>query len=436
MRILIVTIFYLLQFSLSIHAQNLSKVYVLSEGGFSPASSKLSLLDLNNNSFQGSIFNPGQLGLYPDGMILHENYLYILEQGNYGGSGKIFKLDTNGTVINSASVGTNPYSLAISNSKIYITNGSIGKVSVLSLTDFTLLKEITVGVYPQEILSHQNNIFVANTSLWGGASDSTVSVINAISDSVIHNLVVKKDPSSLSISNDGFLLVGCPGDVETGRIFKFNPNDFSLIDTYSISAGGFSKDISLDKVNGDIYFIAYSNDIVKMNLQNNSSSIIVTSVFPVNYFYGYAFDYINQKHYVLDANDFVASGELLVYNNVGVQQQNFATGVAPRRVLLKYNEPVSSTKSEDFAESFLLEQNYPNPFNPTTNISWQMSSTNHVSLKVFDLLGNGIVTLVDEIKNSGHHSIQFNGKGLSSGVYFYVIKSGNYSDKRKMVLLY
>ncbi len=435
MKILIVTLLYLIQLSLSSYAQDLSKVFVLSEGGFSPASSKLSSLDVNSNTFQSSIFNPGQLGLYPDGLILHENHLYVLEQGGYGGSGKIYKLDTNGTVIRSASVGTNPYSLAISNSKIYITNGSVGKVSVLNLEDFSLLKEISVGVYPQEILAHQNKIFIANTSLWGGASDSTITVIDAVSDSVINTLIVKKDPSSLAISNDGFLLVGCPGDAEGGKIFKFNTTDFSIEDTYSISAGGFSKEISIDKINGDLYFIAYSNDIVKLNLQNKTSSVIVPSVFPQNYFYGYTYDYINQKHYVLDANDFVATGELLVYNNSGAQQQQFTTGVAPRRVLLKYNEPVSSVKNEDLAKSFLLQQNYPNPFNPTTSIRWQMASTNHVLLKIFDLLGNEIATLVDEVKNSGQHSIQFNAKGLSSGIYFYIIKSGNYSEQRKMILL-
>ena len=177
------------------------------------------MLDLQNTSYTEDIFNPGNLGLFPDGLIFHENHLYVTEQGNFGGSGKIYKLDTLGNVLNSTTVGTNPYSLTISNNKIYITNGPASNVSVLNLSDLSLVTTISVGVYPQEILAINNKVFVANNSLFGGASDSTVSIINAETDLVEHTIIVTKDPSSLAFSNNGFLLIGCPGDENTGRIF-------------------------------------------------------------------------------------------------------------------------------------------------------------------------------------------------------------------------
>jgi bacillolysin len=89
----------------------------------------------------------------------------------------------------------------------------------------------------------------------------------------------------------------------------------------------------------------------------------------------------------------------------------------------------------------LLEQNYPNPFNPTTVINWQLSKGSDVLLKVYDILGNEIGTLVNEFQNAGQHSITFNpqlitgGKHLTSGIYFYQLKAGNYLQTRKMVLL-
>jgi len=188
----LITFVFISLFAVFINAQQLSKVYVLSEGGFSAGTSMLSLFDVQSNNFTQSIFFPGNIGLYPDGLVYHEGYLYLTEQGNYVSSGKIYKLDTLGTVINSATIGTNPFSLAIANDNIYITNGPASNVSVLKLNDLSFVKDITVGVYPQNILSFNNKIFVANNSLYGGASDSTVSVIDPVSNTVIAKIDCKK----------------------------------------------------------------------------------------------------------------------------------------------------------------------------------------------------------------------------------------------------
>lgn len=85
--------------------------------------------------------------------------------------------------------------------------------------------------------------------------------------------------------------------------------------------------------------------------------------------------------------------------------------------------------------NFELSQNYPNPFNPATTISWKMPISDHVKIKVYDVLGNDIVTLVDEVKPAGIFNIEFNGSGLSSGTYFYKIATGNFSEIKKMSLI-
>jgi hypothetical protein len=416
-------------------SQELSKVYVLSEGGFSPGTSKLSMLDVNNNLFSQNIFSPGQLGLYPDGILFYENHLYILEQGSFGGSGKIYKVDTTGMVINSTVVGTNPYSLAIANNKIYITNGPVSNVSVLNLGDFSFVKTIPVGVYPQEIISFNDKIFVANTSLYGGASDSTVSVINPLIDSVVTNIVVKLDPSSLAVSNDNFLFIGCPGDVNYGEIFKVDAATYQVIDSYSFTNYGFSKDIIPDKVSNNIYFISYDNDIVKYDLVSRDITSIVPSIFPNNFYYGYNYDYLNKRHYVLDAKDFVVSGELAIYDSTGTFVDNFITGVAPRRVLLKYNNMPSSVSEENVVSSYLLEQNYPNPFNPNTKIKFTLPEATDVKLKVYDVLGTNVTTLLNENKAVGVYEIDFNGSQLSSGIYFYKLETKAFTQIKKMILM-
>ena len=417
-------------------SQQLSKAYILSEGGFSPGTSKLSMLDVVNNNFSDNIFNPGQLGLYPDGIILYENYLYILEQGGFGGSGKIYKTDTTGSVISSSVVGTNPFSLAITNNKIYITNGPASNVAVLNLSDFSFVKDIPVGAYPQEIKLFQNKIFVANTSLFGGAQDSTVSVIDPVLDTVIATITVKKDPSSLAISNDGFLFIGCPGDGDNGKIFKTDPVTYQHIDIISLPGFGFGSDLVPDKVSNNLFFISYINDIVKYNLDSKDISSIITSVFLNNYYYGYNYDYLNKNHYVLDAKDFTITGTFTLHDSAGTIINTYLTGIAPKRVLLKYNDS-SVGVNEDLltANSFLLNQNYPNPFNPVTKIRWNQPVNGYVTLKVYDVLGTEIASLVEEERAAGVYEIDFDGSRLGSGVYFYMLETGSFIQMKKMTLL-
>lgn len=84
--------------------------------------------------------------------------------------------------------------------------------------------------------------------------------------------------------------------------------------------------------------------------------------------------------------------------------------------------------------NFMLDQNYPNPFNPITKINWQTPTGGHQTIKVFDVLGNEIVTLVDEYKPAGRHNVEFDATNLPSGVYIYQLLSGNFTQTRKMIL--
>jgi len=82
-----------------------------------------------------------------------------------------------------------------------------------------------------------------------------------------------------------------------------------------------------------------------------------------------------------------------------------------------------------------LSQNYPNPFNPSTVISWQSPVSSWQTLNVYDVLGNEVVTLVNEWKEAGNHSVKFDARGLSSGIYYYRLTIGNFVDTKKMSLL-
>ena len=86
-------------------------------------------------------------------------------------------------------------------------------------------------------------------------------------------------------------------------------------------------------------------------------------------------------------------------------------------------------------EGFRLYQNYPNPFNPSTLIGYQLSGNNFVSLKIFDIAGKEISTIVNNNQPAGNYEVTFDGGGLSSGIYFYKLSAGDFSETKKMSLV-
>ncbi|MFZ1704573.1 MAG: T9SS type A sorting domain-containing protein, partial [Saprospiraceae bacterium] len=79
--------------------------------------------------------------------------------------------------------------------------------------------------------------------------------------------------------------------------------------------------------------------------------------------------------------------------------------------------------------------NYPNPFNPSTKIKYQIATSNPVSLKIYDVLGNEVASLIDEIQPSGNYEITFDARSLSSGTYFYKLQAGDFIETKKLLLI-
>ena len=92
-------------------------------------------------------------------------------------------------------------------------------------------------------------------------------------------------------------------------------------------------------------------------------------------------------------------------------------------------------KGEQIVNEYELFQNYPNPFNPNTKINFALPKQGLVTLKIYDITGREIKTLVNEVKQAGYYTVDFNGSHLSSGVYFYKIQSGDFSSVKRMVLI-
>lgn len=124
---------------------------------------------------------------------------------------------------------------------------------------------------------------------------------------------------------------------------------------------------------------------------------------------------------------------------------NPLTGITAMRTVSDYVQnfyennfgyPIVSVEDDKpLLSNFKLEQNYPNPFNPTTSIQFAIGSKQYVTLKVYDVLGNEITTLINEEKPAGSYEVEFSSSKLASGIYFYTLSTGNFLATKKMILL-
>lgn len=97
--------------------------------------------------------------------------------------------------------------------------------------------------------------------------------------------------------------------------------------------------------------------------------------------------------------------------------------------------PVGVINSPSIPSNFCLLQNYPNPFNPVTNIQYSVPNLEFIQIKIFDILGKEIITLINEEKYAGTYNVEFNATNLSSGVYFYIMKAGSFLKTNKLLLI-
>jgi len=139
-----------------------------------------------------------------------------------------------------------------------------------------------------------------------------------------------------------------------------------------------------------------------------------------------------------DVDTIYSCGISLVWDSIPDPLDRWNFG--PKFPLTILDEPVSVENDDVVLNQFELYQNYPNPFNPSTKIKFTIHSVGtslmkFVQLKVYDVLGNKVVTLVNEEKPAGEYEVDFNGEGLPSGVYLYSLETNGHRLVRKMALL-
>ena len=139
---------------------------------------------------------------------------------------------------------------------------------------------------------------------------------------------------------------------------------------------------------------------------------------------------IDNNYNVINASQLISGQQVIVWAAVDASSNKTAL-----QIQSKLSSPTSIEESPVTVDMFVLEQNYPNPFNPSTTISFSIQTDQFVTLKVFNAIGEEMITLINENLTRGTHNINFNADGLSSGFYIYRLESGNQVQVRKMMFL-
>jgi hypothetical protein len=228
----------------------------------------------------------------------------------------------------------------------------------------------------------------------GGASSSIHNVISAIIDSVVYNPIVLEIDSLYPVSdrpiNTFPYLLTIP----------YNASYSALVDSFYLDVEHFRSDTLVQ------------NKIFNLPKNNPSQIAFYLDSLKVG-------DKIKLRATITDIS---------IYHNVDHYPD---TGW----VVLNVLSPVVGVENENVPLTYDLSQNYPNPFNPSTVISYRLPVIGFVTLKVYDILGREVATLVNEEKPAGEYEVEFDGSTLTSGIYFYQLKAGEFIQTKKMILL-
>ncbi|MDA3861257.1 MAG: T9SS type A sorting domain-containing protein [Melioribacteraceae bacterium] len=305
---------------------------------------------------------------------------------------------------------------ASSSNKLFVANKNI--ISVISESSNILLRAIkqdnSIALYP---LAVGNKWVLKGSKHWDGVySESILATIEIVKDTLLPNnkIYFQIERNGSMQFESGFERVDSLGFVycydTTYTYGEYIVEDLTLfsraIDTLNVGTTEIQKFCNL--ISEQEYF----------------SEMFSTKTFEASYFHD-SFTY----------NFSTNIGLTSIYDNWDFGYSDLELKGAIINGILYGDTTVVGVKENKLSLSYNLEQNYPNPFNPTTKISYSILSDGFVTIKLYDIIGNEVYTLVNERMRSGKHEINFDGKNLTSGVYFYRIIANDFSDTKKMLLL-
>ncbi len=477
---------------LVLNPDNLGNIYVAGTFGFTSNKDKPALIKYNisGDSLWSRIFRP------PDSLASAGNALLMDDSSNIYISGRyILKYNPSGDLLYSREYycSTLRSYFDKNNNIVYAGRNASGQ----SLIGPVLLKcnkngdSLWKKVYPQfyavesvkgVIVDKNNNIiFICRIYNSGNDRDFLTVKCDSAGNVIWYKIYHGGDPTNgyddpsrvLLDSSDNIIVTGRSNGPDGGSNYytvKYDPDGNVIWEARILDNGGSgSSDMKLD-IEGNIYITGVTNSFQYSTIKYSSDGILMWDKtvdgigLPPNSFL--TLDTLGNVYVScnLENNQSNSQYQVLKYDNNGnliwsiIYTGNpisnyFSEGIAIDKlgnvfvtgegqgnyydfVTIRIDQTTGIIQNiSETPRSFSLFQNYPNPFNPSTKINYELQNTNFVTLKVYDLNGKEITTIINKIQNAGSYTVEFNAEGLSSGIYFYTLNSGKFSETKRMVLI-
>lgn len=318
-------------------------------------------------------------------------------------SGKVVQRNQAGVVTDFVTVGGTLRGITVHNGVLYAASSTSVKGYDLATGNPTSMN-VTMGTSLNGIKADTNGyLYVSNFN----ASARTIYKINTADNQFWAYATVPRQPNGVYVDykRNRLLVVAWGGGA---TIMAVSLTDSTNVTTLVTTPYGNLDGISLDR-NDHVYCSAYVSGIIFRYDINFAFPPVTVSSGHTNP----ADIYVNR---ITDT---------LAVPNAGSNSVSFVS----------LSVPTGLQNTSSIANDYSLSQNYPNPFNPATTISFDVKSKGMVTLKVYDILGNEVTSLVNEELNSGSYNISFDASAYTSGVYFYELQSGSFRDVKKMLLV-
>jgi hypothetical protein len=278
------------------------------------------------------------------------------------------------------------------------------------LTKMSLAKKANGSIYVQNI-SNINEIFDANRTYAKGASVLHM-LRGVVGDSVFFR-ILKNYSNDTAVAYKTAVTADFQRVAETTSWQNLN---------YFFQEWIYGENYPKYSINWSCYRIAINNYNLNLNLLQTSNSNPLYFTMPI------------ELKITTNAGDTTVR----FLNDSQQQSYNFIITGNPIQVTLDPDNKILKEKSGDepvVVINYFLKQNYPNPFNPATTIEYEILHYDDVKLAVYDVLGREVKILVNEKQKPGPYSVKFSAENLSSGIYFYVITAGPFTDSKKMLII-
>ena len=442
----------------SLHAQEiLSRVIVANQGNFTQGNATLTEFIPDNGTAADGVFfdaNGFLLGDIAQSVTIFDGKMYVVVNNS-----NVVRVLNPETFQQRFEIpiadGASPREIIRLNSNYaYVTNLFDNSVSLIDLQlNQEILPRINVGENPDRAFFHDGLAYISNN---GFGADSTIFVIDPkieegttgdiTTHEIVDTLFVSRGPGSVTLDDQGRLWTVStgfdgefdedfniiPGTGEPGGVHVFDIGTRTEIAFFELESA--DDDIAFDPVAKKIYINSGGIRMIDTEQLTLDPGLLVEGSF---FAMGLSSEEADPKLFLADAKDFSVNGEVFIHDTNGDFIDSFDTGIIPGDFLFIYESTVTSNEETAFEtpNGVKLNQNYPNPFNPSTVITFELPAASSVELKVFDITGREVATLLNETRTAGTHQVRFDASDLASGMYLYRLKTANNTLTRKLTLI-